>query len=171
MWLSNKAKPKRSEDPDLFGHPGWEKETPILTAHEAVEFVLAGKAKITLRSEKTGKHYTFKIRKSDGESWFVSRLTGGNCYRYLGTIFPDGFRSTRKSEHLKYHWLRESFEAFDWFWRRLNADQQIPADVTLFHAGRCGMCGLELTDPVSVKEGYGPDCRKKRLRRSFMCVR
>lgn len=171
MLASRKPKPRKNEDPDLFGHPGWEKETPILTAEAAVEFVLAGKAKITLKSEKTGKHYTFKIRKSDGESWFVSRLTGGNCYRYLGTIFPNGFRSTKKSEHWKYHWLKESFDAFNWFWRKLNQDQAIPQGVLLFHEGRCAACGLELTDPVSIKMGFGPDCAKKRLQRPFMCVR
>ncbi len=155
----------------MFGFPQgseWENAQAITDATAAIEFVTAGKAKITLKSEKTGKHYTFKVRKSDGESWFVSRLTAGTCYRYLGTIFPDGFRSTRKSEHLKYHWLKESFDAFDWFWRRLGEDQRIPDGVALFHAGRCGMCGLELTDPVSIKEGYGPDCRKKRLRRGFI---
>lgn len=171
MWPSRKAKPKRSEDPDLFGHPGWENETPIMDAHAAVEFVLAGKAKITLRSEKTGKHYTYKIKKGDADVWFVSRLTADNCYRYLGTIFPDEFRSTRKSDHLKYHWLKESFDAFDWFWRRLNQDQKIPDGVKLFHAGRCAACGLELTDPTSIKIGFGPDCAKKRLQRPFMHVR
>ena len=163
-----KRKLKNSGDnPDLFGNPGWDKQSVIEGGDRAIEFILAGKAKITIRSDKTGKHYTYKIRKGDGELWFVSGLTERAVYRYLGTLFPEGFRATAKSQHKKYRWLAVNFEAFDWFWRKLNSEKAIPPGVSLFHAGKCGMCGIELTDPVSLKEGYGPECRKKRLRRKL----
>lgn len=165
MQLFNGTKKRKSESPDLFGFPQggeWDDAQLILDATAAIEFVLAGKSKITLKSEKTGKHYTYKINKGDGEVWFVSRLTANNDYLYLGTIFPEGFTNTRKTS--SYAHYSESFEGFKWFWRRLSEDKKIPERIKLFHAGRCGMCGLELTDPVSIKEGYGPDCRKKRLR-------
>lgn len=172
MLPSRKRKPRKDDNPDLFGQPPEKNALPIFNAEDAVEFILAGKAKITLRSEKTGHHYTYKIRAGDAEGrWFVSRLTAGTQYRYLGTIFEDGFRATRESEHYRLKWLRESFEAFDWFWRRLNVDRAIPRGVTLFHAGRCAACGVELTDPVSIKRGFGPECAKKKLRRPFMYVR
>lgn len=160
------------EEPDLFGFPAgeeWAKSRPLNEGQDAIDFILAGKAKITIRSEKTGKHYTYKIRKErESDHWFVSRLSRNETYYYLGTIFSGmNYRATRRSEFKKRTWLRESHEAFEWFWAKLYASKRLPQGVAVFHAGRCGMCGIELTDPVSIKEGYGPDCRKKRLQRNL----
>ena len=128
------------------------------------EFMLAGKAKITVRSEKTLKHFTYKIRKDkDSEKRFVHRLVADNNYVYIGTVFEDGhFNWTKRSAH---HRSSDAYKGFEWLWSRVGQGI-LPRDVTVFHEGRCGMCGLELTDPISIKEGYGPDCRKKRLRHS-----
>lgn len=153
---------------DLFGYPRGDTlvEAEFTDAQEVVEFILAGRAKFTIRSEKTGTHYTFKVKKGDSQVWFVSRLTSENEYIYLGTIFPDGFVHTRKTNVF----VRNSpqFRAFKWFWERLNEAHRIPRTIKFFHAGRCGACGAELTDPVSIKQGYGPECIKKRLRHGFM---
>lgn len=134
------------------------------------EFILAGNAKLTLRSEKSLKHYTYKIRKAkDSDIWFVSRLGGESKYHYLGAITKHGeeyvFDRTRNS--VTYHWIAESFEAFKWLWNILRKDR-LPQSGTVWHEGRCGMCGKELTDPVSIKNGYGPDCSKMRLQRPFL---
>lgn len=125
------------------------------------EFVLAGRAKITVRSNRSLKHFTYKIKKErDKKIWYVSRLSSHE-YIYLGTIFEDfSFRATRKT--LASEATSEQFIAFDWLMGHLNR-KYMPKDITVFHEGRCGMCGIELTDPISIKEGYGPDCRKKRL--------
>jgi hypothetical protein len=127
------------------------------------EFILAGKSKFTLKSTRTGKHYTFKCRKGDGDIWFIKRLIEDNDYIYLGTLFPDGFMRTKASPP----GVREDWEAFNYFWERLRGKGLIPKGIEFYHASRCGMCGLELTDPLSIKEGYGPECRKKKLHRSF----
>jgi len=134
------------------------------------EFILAGNAKITLRSEKTLKHYTYKIRKAkDGDIWFVSRLSSDSKYIYLGSItkHDEHFVFDRTRNSVTHRWLAESFDAFKWFWKVLREDR-LPATATVWHEGRCGMCGKELTDPVSIKNGYGPDCSKMRLSRPFM---
>lgn len=141
---------------------------PFTDVNKLKEFMFAGKAKITIRSEKTGAHYTYKIRKApDSPTWFVHRLSGESAYVYLGTIFDDrGFQPTRKT--MAIYKSHESFRAFDWFYNRMIEANRIPTTVTVYHAGKCGMCGRELTDPVSVAEGYGPECRSKRLRRGLM---
>lgn len=154
---------------DLFGlHPNTKLIPFNNTAedpHKVRDFLLAGNAKFTIKSKKTGKHYTYRIKRGDKEVWFVSRLGMDNNYIYQGTIFPDtGFTATRKT--CNYARYSEGFEVFKWFWERLETKGLHPL-VEFYHAGRCGMCGIELTDPVSIKEGYGPECRKKRLRRSF----
>jgi hypothetical protein len=146
---------------DLFGHPQ-DSLHAVVDPVAIKEFVLAGKAKFTLKSAKTGIHHTYKVKKGDKEVWFVSRWAG-HSYAYLGAIFPEGFTHTRKSGSAQYS---PAFAAFKWFWQRLVRGEPLH-QLEFFHAGRCGMCGLELTDPVSVKEGYGPDCRKKRLRHHY----
>lgn len=168
MVLARKSHGTNEEETKtLFDLPQADEARRLETGERAVKFILAGKAKITLRSIKTGKHYTYKIKKGEGAFWYVSRLTANNDYLYLGTIFDTTvFRTTRKTSGYAHY--SEGWTAFDWFWRRLIEDQAIPPGVELYHAGRCGMCGLELTDPVSIKEGYGPDCRKKELRHGFL---
>jgi hypothetical protein len=132
------------------------------------EFMFAGKAKLTIRSEKTGTHYTYKIRKDkDSDTWWVHRLSGQSAYVYLGTIFGgERFKATRRTAGI--YKTCPSFKAFEWFYRRLIDDNEIPPNLTVYHEGKCGMCGRELTDPVSVAEGYGPECRRTRLRRGII---
>lgn len=128
------------------------------------EFILAGKAKITVRSERTLKHFTYKItRDKDSPIQYVKRLVAEGNYVFIGIIEDNAFRHTRKHE---WHRHTEQFKGFQYLWKYVSRNI-MPTDVTVFHEGRCGMCGLALTDPISIKEGYGPDCRKKRLNRDF----
>ncbi len=145
---------------DLFNHDklfteGW----------SLLEFILAGRGKITVRSNKTGQHYTYMIRKDrETDLWYVHRLAAEGRYRYLGTIFENKeFKTTRRTS--AWEMRGEALEGWRWLWSKIHGWDKIPSSVSVFHEGRCGMCGLELTDPVSIKEGYGPECRKKRLRR------
>ena len=134
------------------------------------EFIQSGNAKFTIRSEKTLRHYTYKVRKNkDSDIWYVHRLIANGKYLYLGTIFSDhSFTATRKTDN----WVREDlgYIGFKWGWEKL-VKGQWPPNITIYHEGRCGMCGIQLTDPISVKEGYGPECRKKRLRHEATDVR
>lgn len=137
------------------------------------DFMYAGKAKLSIRSEKTGKHFTYKIRKAPNapDTWFVWRLVKAG-YIYLGTIFPSdeqiphkSFRATRKT--LPIIRTDPAYEGFVWFFRKMEELNDIPPNVTVYHEGKCGMCGIELTDPISIAEGYGPTCRKRRLQRDL----
>jgi len=132
-----------------------------------IEFIFAGKARLSIKSRKTQKHFTFRIyRISDTDIFAVSFLGGNGHYHYLGSIFDRKvFNKTRKTcSYCLYH---PAFEAFKWFWKKLNGYGKIPQDVEVYHEKRCGMCARRLTDPVSIQEGYGPECRNKRLRRPF----
>ena len=48
--------------------------------------------------------------------------------------------------------------AWRWLWTRLNARAVLPANVTVWHEGKCGACGRKLTVPDSIKSGIGPVC-------------
>ena len=125
-------------------------------------FVTAGNAIFTLRNPATGNRFTFRVRRSEPREGaepilFVGVLTGEDNtgdYSYLGCIFPDGFRVTKKS---RISADAPSARAFAWFWRRVSAGADVsPAEV--WHTGHCGRCGRLLTVPESIETGLGPVC-------------
>lgn len=145
-------------------------------------FMLAGKATFTIRSMKTGKRFTYKVRQSkpdtegrwinqDRPVWFVSLLTGpdnGNDYTYLGMITDsDGskgtggvmrFSATKKSLHLT---KTLGYIAMDWTIRAIQGGNPNLAKVEVWHMGKCGRCGRALTVPESIAVGLGPECATK----------
>jgi hypothetical protein len=123
-------------------------------------FITAGKAFFTIRSEKTGARFTYRVSKADnGNMWFVSVLTGHNNesdYTYIGCINVAGvFVHTKDSKVAP---DAPSFKAFEWFWQRV---ENPPDVVSIFHEGRCGRCGRKLTVPESIESGFGPECNQR----------
>lgn len=123
-------------------------------------FVRGGKALFTVRSERTGTRFTYKVVKAkDREDLFFVKVLSGpdntSSYTYIGAIFGDQFRSTAKSRVSP---DAPSFKAFAW----LNANLgNLPKMVSLFHHNHCGRCGRVLTDPTSIETGIGPICASK----------
>jgi hypothetical protein len=138
-----------------MSHQGFE------NAQEAIDFIFAGKARVTLTST-SGVHFTFKIEQGKDEDapFFVRVLTGsdnswsGN-WDFLGTIFSDG--RSRLVGGRKGMPNAPSFKAFFWTLRHL-AGGDIPEALTIQHNDSCGRCGKDLTDPISVAIGLGPVC-------------
>lgn len=140
----------------------------LLDARSARDFALAGNARFTIVSTKTGARFTYRVRVNGGAPkegdpppkgpWFVSVLTGADNdgdFTYLGTMFLDGaYRHGRKS---RIGQDAPSAQAFAWFWRQVQAGT-LPATVEAWHEGRCGRCGRALTVPESIASGLGPVC-------------
>jgi len=123
-------------------------------------FMLAGDAVITLQSERTGGHFTYRVRKAkEGETWFVSVLTGTDQYRYMGILAGARlmFRHTFKAQVAA---DSPSFRGFAYFWNHMSADRLAP-HMKVRHEGRCGRCGRPLTHPESIDLGIGPECATK----------
>lgn len=132
------------------------------------EFILSGKAIFTLYSRKTTRHFTYKVKAKGAFTYWVLKRSAGGDWSYLGSIVirEDGqevFHKTRATTpgHLR----SDNFRVFDWFWRILTVVGAIHPQLIVYHEGRCGMCGTALTDPESIKQGYGPECRRKKFRR------
>ena len=125
-------------------------------------FIKAGKAIFTLENENSGNRFTYKVKKlKDKDIWFVSVLNGPDNYHnynYLGCIFGQDFRSTKKS---KIGQDALSFKAFKWLNSMLNVTAPLPEGINIYHEGRCGRCGKRLTVPSSIMSGFGPECVKK----------
>lgn len=135
--------------------------TAQLSAETVRRFALAGNARLTLQSERTGARYTYRVRATDDGKWFVSVLTGADNesdYTYLGLIGSDAaFRFTKGS---KIGADAPSARAFQWAWPHISAGR-IPGDLAVYHEGRCGRCARPLTDPASIERGLGPECAGK----------
>jgi hypothetical protein len=128
------------------------------------EFVFAGRSCFTVKNEETGNRFTYKVFKKifpdEKVMFFVSFLRGSDNtsdYTYLGTVFENGvFKSTKKSRFPD----SQAFKVFEWFNKRLWAGT-LPNFINVYHMGRCGRCGKELTVPESIESGFGPECIKK----------
>jgi hypothetical protein len=134
--------------------------SPIATAAASLAFILAGNARVTLVSEKTGARFTYRVRQPQERGpHFVSVLVGSDNDRdfaFLGTIFERKvFKHGRKS---KISPNAPSANAFGWAWRYLGRGES-PPDCQVWHEGTCGRCGRALTDPTSISLGMGPKCR------------
>jgi hypothetical protein len=135
-----------------------------LATGDALRFILAGNARFTLVSGKTGARFTFRVARAkdaDRRLWFVSVLSGPNNeadFSYLGLIGDDrSFRLTKKSRASA---DAPSVRAFAWTLGRLVGSRDI-ADAQIWHEGRCGRCGRALTVPESIERGLGPECAGK----------
>jgi hypothetical protein len=138
----------------------------ITDAVAARDFILAGNAYFTIRSQKTGTRYTYRVslpRNEDRKkiypaSYFVALLTGPDNegdYTYLGIIKDlNTFRLTRASRMTS---DSVPVRAFRYIFERLCL-KQLPEDAEIFHEGRCGRCGRKLTVPESIERGIGPEC-------------
>jgi hypothetical protein len=134
----------------------------MTSATDVRDFLLAGKSTVTLRSTKTQKRFTYRVRKSeDGRVWFVALLNGPDnesSYGYIGIIRAGKtFEHGRKS---KVAADAPSVKAFAWFFANLAAGERLGDGVEVWHEGKCGRCGRKLTVPESIAHGIGPECIK-----------
>lgn len=128
----------------------------------AKEFALMSNATITLESENTGNHFTYKITKSkNDESLFFVKLLNGpdntRDYTYLGCYYSDSayFHRAKKWKDLTMEYWPRSLRAINYFFEHID---NIPPKLHVYHEGRCGRCGRKLTTPESIKRGLGPEC-------------
>jgi len=141
----------------------------MITAITAiVAFLFAGRAKFTLVSTATGTRYTYQVTKARGNKttapWFVSVLTGSDNehdYSYMGCIFPDKPHTLRHTAKSRVTAEAPSAKAFAWYLAKLAEASEQAHRVEFWHAGECGRCGRELTDPNSIESGLGPVCAGK----------
>ena len=130
---------------------------------DAKAFLLAGNARITLVSKKTGSRFTFRVSKGrqDNAPHFVSVLTGScneSDYTFLGTLFTgSNFVHGRKSPIGK---DAPSAKAFAWAVKYILRGE-VPPNCEVHHEGRCGRCGRALTVPESITAGFGPECASR----------
>lgn len=135
----------------------------LLTVQDAIRYIQAGDATVTLKSLKTDMHYTYRVRESDdGNVFFVAVMWGTDnesdySYKYIGIIKNGECKWTRKSKVAEddIRW-----KAFQWVYNMLAVANIMPPNLEIWHEGRCGRCNHKLTRPDSIERGIGPECWK-----------
>jgi len=130
--------------------------------------MLAGNARLTAESLKTGVRYTYRIQvnprelelPTDSRSWYVQLLQGrdnNSDFSYVGMIRRGRFFVTAATRNLeKAPFVRGLDYIVRHLWRGV-----LPPDAQLWHSSTCGRCGRALTVPQSIRTGIGPECAKR----------
>jgi hypothetical protein len=142
---------------------------------DVVKFIFGGNSIITIESVKTGRWFTYRIKraskKDKNSPYFVSVLTGGdndNSYTYMGAIFNfTKFIFTKNSRVSK---EALSYKAFKVFFDLMNKNI-IHKDMNVYHSGVCSVCGRKLTTADSLKDGMGPICSGRYYKMGIQDVR
>lgn len=138
---------------------------------EIAQYLSLGHGTFTIKSSKTGTHYTYKMNTPKDlehgrkRPLWVSILAGPDnetSYVYAGTIWvgenqPWGLKPTAKS---KMSLDTPSVKALNWFLHFLNQGA-VHETVEFWHEGVCGHCGRKLTTPESIARGIGPTCARR----------
>jgi len=134
-------------------------------AAAARDYMLGGKATVTLVSAKTGTRFTYQIRATeDRQTHFIGLLSGPDNeadYRYLGRLDAAGklWIGRRVPKRGDIGPGAPASLAFAYAWGRVSAGIMRDS-LEIWHEGRCGRCNRKLTVPASIASGFGPECSK-----------
>jgi len=129
-----------------------------------LKFIFGGNSIFTLKNSETGNRFTFKVSCLKGEKgnlntpYFVRVLTGSDVYTFIGTFFyMNGKWVYRHSNKAKVSKDAQSVKVIEYVINRLQTQTLTPI-IDVWHEGRCGRCGRQLTVPESIEHGFGPEC-------------
>lgn len=135
-----------------------------LNHQDATQFITAGNATVTFLNTKSGNRFTFKIKKCKQDRqtvlkddiFFVSILTSPDTYQYIGTMKDGSYKHGKTS---KISTTAQSVQVFNYVLKKLQSNS-LPTFIEIWHEGKCGRCGRDLTVPESIENGLGPECIK-----------
>ncbi len=140
---------------------------PFSNPAQALQFIRAGNARVTVRSLASNMRYTFRVRAAPDSkptdprrAFFVELLKGrdnSRDYSYIGMIKEQQFFTTKATQHLK---EAAYVRAFKFVYGYLSQRNVMPPNTEVWHESACGRCGRPLTTPDSISRGIGPECIK-----------
>lgn len=129
-----------------------------------MSFVYGGNSIITIQSNKTNRHYTYRITRSKKQDdiFYVSVLSrfdneSNDSYKFLGCwVLNQGFFWSNRSKISK---TAASYIAAEWFFGSVsNTEHYSKLGAKVFRESYCSHCGKKITHPESLKTGYGRSC-------------
>jgi hypothetical protein len=126
-----------------------------LTHKNSLKFIFGGNSTVTFLNTETNNRFTYRVRKRD-KIFFASVLTSPDHYTFIGSIFNDNFKHSKKST---ISFDAQSIKVFGYVLKHLQ-DENLPEFIEIWHEGKCGKCNRQLTVPGSIEIGFGPECIK-----------
>jgi len=126
---------------------------------EVANFIFAGKALFTIKSQISGEHLTLKISKNKKIEglYYVKVAYSYLEFNYIGCI------KIVNGRYLYYPKNESSFsksvKTINWLIKILNSGVSIYPKADFLHHTKCCKCGRVLTEPLSITLGIGPKCR------------
>lgn len=131
--------------------------TSVLNHSIAIDFILAGNATVTFLNTESKNRFTFNIKKlKDKDIYFVKVLTNPEIYSFIGSIIDNKFKYSKKS---KISNDAQSVVVFNYIFSHLLTNS-LNDKIEIWHEGKCGKCGRQLTVPESIEAGFGSECIK-----------
>lgn len=132
-------------------------------------FILGGNALFTIKSNVTGMHYTYRVRRSTKKPniYIIYLQNQQSIYCGYFSIYNKSISYYKTKEKSTFDQYSKQIIALLWV---VKNSTQLSGKVEVFHEGRCACCGRTLTDPVSIERGVGPDCYRK-LNQNFILER
>jgi hypothetical protein len=125
-------------------------------------YITAGSVTAILISNDSGSHYSFHINE-----W--KKVPGMFFVEYKGETTQKVGYFKKGTGHNHDHWnfvingslfaTDKPVLAFSYMLDCINNKRSFGA-LEVWHDGRCGRCHRQLTDPVSIETGFGPECIK-----------
>lgn len=131
----------------------------IISNQIALKYIFGGNSYTTFLNTQSNNRFTYRVSKSkkDSSVFFVSVLTGSDVYSYVGYYKNSEYNHSPKSN---IGIDAQSIKVFNWVVSNLK-NGTLPSIIEIWHDGRCGKCGKQLTVPKSIEVGIGPDCAKR----------
>lgn len=139
----------------------------MISLNKALEYMLAGKSEFVLHSSKTNQDFTYRLTRKESEKdenkyiYFLN-VKMGHQWLYAGVLWYDDNTNSYKFAQGRSGKIEASdinIKSLLFVMNKLQLEQ-IPLHCTVFHTGKCGVCGKKLTTPESILTGIGPTCSK-----------
>lgn len=123
-----------------------------------LKFIFGGKSFVTFLNTNTSNRFTYKVVKHKTDDiYFINVLTSPDTYTFFGTYRNGQFKHSPKA---RISAEAQSVKVFQFVIAKL-ATNTLSNLIEIYHDGRCGKCGKQLTVPESVETGFGPECYKR----------
>jgi len=127
----------------------------IIKHESALNFIFGGKSFVTFLNTKSENRFTFKVVKHKKDDiFFVNVLTNPDVYTFIGTV-KNGFYKHSSKSNIGVE--SQSVKVFNYVIDKLKQNK-LSDIIEIYHDGRCGKCGRQLTVPESILTGFGPEC-------------
>lgn len=125
-------------------------------------FIFGGNAEFSIQNLENGVVFRYNIKKAkDNDRMYFVYVQEGRNWSYAGYLLKYQDGSYRYNTGNKGNYGSGEPPIKGLLYALRHKDRAIPKPMSMYHHGRCALCGRELKDRESVERGFGPECWKR----------